>query len=117
MESCIYCRIIAGELPSKKVYENDQVLAFRDIMPQAPTHVLVIPKAHVPNLLAAKDVSGLMGAMMDAVGEVVRLENLEENGFRLVTNTGEHAGQTVQHLHFHVLGGAKLGYFGVNKEE
>ena len=99
MANCIFCKIAQGEIPSTKVYEDDQVLAFRDLDPQAPEHILVIPKKHIASILALgaedKDLTGHL------LTEVI-------NGFRLVTNTGSDGGQTVEHLHFHLLGGRPL---------
>lgn len=108
MENCLFCRIIAGEIPSTKVYEDDKTYAFRDINPQAPTHVLVVPKAHVPSIGetdAADDAT--LAACIRACGKVAALEGLT-GGFRVVSNCGDDACQTVHHLHFHVLGGRKM---------
>jgi len=105
----IFSKIIAGEIPADIVYETDTVLAFRDIQPQAPVHVLVIPKAPVKSLAhASAEHAGLMGELMLACGEVARLEGLEESGYRVVTNIGDRGGQSVHHLHFHVLGGRQM---------
>jgi len=108
MGDCIFCKIVKGEIPCNKVYENDKVLAFYDINPQAPTHVLIIPKDHIPTFSDLKDISPLM-AMMEAVREIARLTSVEERGFRLVINCKEEGGQVVMHLHMHLLGGKKLG--------
>jgi len=105
--SCVFCRIAAGELPSDRVYEDAQVLAFRDLRPQAPTHVLVVPRKHVPSLHELEDPE-LGGALLCAAARVARQAGLER-GWRLITNTREHGGQEVQHLHLHVLGGRALG--------
>ena len=107
METCIFCKIIKNEIPSSKVYENDDILAFKDINPQAPVHIIVIPKKHIENILELNDES-LLTKIHKAIKEIVREQNLDKQGFRLVTNTGEHACQTVNHLHFHILGGDKL---------
>jgi histidine triad protein len=107
METCIFCKIIKNEIPSSKVYENDDILAFKDINPQAPVHIIVIPKKHIENILELNDES-LLTKIHKAIKEIVREQNLDKQGFRLVTNTGEHACQTVKHLHFHILGGDKL---------
>ena len=108
MNDCIFCRIARGEVPTQKVAENDHALAFRDIQPQAPTHVLVIPRDHVTSA-AELDAShaALLAAVFGLAAEVARAENLAE-GRRLVTNIGNHGGQTIPHLHFHLLGGRKL---------
>lgn len=105
--SCIFCRLVAGELPAARVHEDADVLAFRDIHPQAPTHVLVVPKVHVASLHELAD-ARLAGALLAAAAHVARTEKLER-GWRLIANTGEHGGQEVPHLHLHVLGGRPLG--------
>lgn len=108
MSDCLFCKIIAGEIPSTKVYEDETVLAFRDIAPQAPTHVLVVPKAHIKD---AGEITAENAAIAAHCLEVAALVAKQENltgGFRLVSNCGGDAGQTVDHLHFHVLGGKKM---------
>ncbi len=108
MENCIFCKIVAGDIPSSKVYEDDKVLAFRDIAPMAPTHILVIPKAHIESVAAiTPENSGLVSHMFAVIAEIARQEGLE-SGFRVVSNCGPDAGQTVPHLHFHILGGRVL---------
>lgn len=108
--NCIFCKIVSGEIPSQKVYEDEKVYAFRDINPQAPTHILVIPKEHGAS--SAFDVdesnSDLIAACFEVIAKIARQEGLE-NGFRVITNAGADGGQTVNHLHFHLLGGKKLG--------
>ena len=108
MSNCLFCKIIAGDIPSTKVYEDETVLAFRDINPQAPTHVLVIPKVHIASAgeIRAEN-SAVVAHCLEVAAEVARLEGLT-GGFRLVSNCGPDAGQTVNHLHFHVLGGKEL---------
>ena len=108
---CLFCRIVAKELPSTVVYETDEVLAFRDINPQAPTHVVVIPKAHYPDAasLAGAD-PALAGAVLAAAAAVARQEGVAESGYRLVFNTGPDAGQSVFHVHCHVLGGRSIAW-------
>jgi len=103
---CLFCAIVAGDIPSTQVLETDQILAFRDIDPQAPTHVLIIPKAHYPDVaaLAAAD-AALLGEVIDAAQQVAAAEGVAEAGYRVVFNTGVQAGQTVPHVHGHVLGG------------
>lgn len=111
---CIFCSIIAGKIPATVVRETERTFAFRDIAPQAPTHVLVIPKTHAyPNAerLAAGD-PGLAAELLREAGAVAAAEGLAEDGYRIVFNTGGHAGQTVYHVHAHVLGGDPLGRFG-----
>ena len=105
--SCIFCRIAAGEIPSTKLHEDELCFAIRDIRPQAPSHVLVIPRVHLDSLHELQD-ARLAGALLAAAAHVARLEKLEQ-GWRLIGNTREHAGQEVQHLHLHVLGGRRLG--------
>jgi histidine triad (HIT) family protein len=106
---CLFCAIVAGEIPATTVLETDRVLAFRDINPQAPTHVLVIPKEHYPDVaaLAAAD-SGLLGEVIAAAHRVAEAEGVSQTGYRVVFNTGVQAGQTVLHVHAHVLGGRPL---------
>ena len=109
MAECLFCAIVAGDIPSTQVLETDQILAFRDINPQAPTHVLIIPKAHYPDVaaLAAAD-AALLGEVIDAAQQVAAAEGVAETGYRVVFNTGVQAGQTVPHVHGHVLGGRSL---------
>ena len=109
MSDCLFCKIAAGEIPSDKVRETEEWFAFRDIAPQAPTHILVIPKRHVDSLAQAND-PVLLGSMLSAIREIAREESLEEDGYRVVTNIGEDGGQSVGHLHFHLLGGRALGW-------
>lgn len=104
--NCLFCRIIAGEIPSAKVYEDEYVLAFRDIDPQAPVHVLVIPKKHVDSVLDAEP--EMLVRMTEAAKKIASDEGLAEKGFRLVINTGEEGGQSVKHLHMHLLGGRSM---------
>ena len=108
MENCLFCKIAAGIIPSTKVYEDEQVLAFRDIAPQAPTHILVIPKTHIPSVdgITAEN-SAIVAHIFEVIPRIARAEGLEK-GYRVVSNCGEHAGQTVHHLHFHILGGKQL---------
>ena len=109
MADCLFCAIAAGEIPATRVAETDRVLAFRDINPQAPTHVLVISKAHYPDVatLAAAD-AGLLGEVITEAHRVATAEGVSDSGYRVVFNTGEQAGQTVPHVHAHVLGGRAL---------
>ena len=108
MENCLFCKIIRGEIPSTKVYEDEQVLAFRDIAPQAPTHILVIPKTHIGSVAELNEENAQVVAHIFAViAQVAEKEGLV-NGYRVVSNCGPDAGQTVGHLHFHILGGREL---------
>jgi len=106
-ENCIFCKIINKEIPSSVVYEDKEVLAFKDINPQAPIHIIVIPKKHYRNVLEAdsEDVSKIF----EAIKKIAKEQGIEEKGFRVITNCGKDAGQTVEHLHFHILAGKKLG--------
>ncbi len=108
MENCLFCKIAAGEIPSTKVYEDAEILAFRDIAPMAPTHILVIPKTHIPSVdgITAEN-SGLVAHIFEVIPQIARAEGLTQ-GYRVVSNCGEQAGQTVKHLHFHILGGRQL---------
>ncbi len=110
MEDCIFCKIIKGEIPSNKVYEDDEILAFNDINPSAPIHVLIIPKKHVANILELKgDDIALIEKITKAIQNISKELNIEENGFRLICNCGPDSGQEVNHLHFHLLAGKKMG--------
>lgn len=108
--STIFSKIISKEIPADIVYENDSVLAFRDINPQAPVHVLIIPKIEIPSTREIKgsEHSTLLGAMYDAANEIAKKEGISENGFRLVVNCGDEGGQEVYHLHMHLMGGRKM---------
>lgn len=108
MNDCLFCKIIAGDIPSTKVYEDDQVLAFRDIAPQAPTHILVIPKAHIASVAELNGGNaGVVAHIFAVIPQIAKAEGLV-NGYRVVSNCGADAGQTVHHLHFHILGGQPL---------
>lgn len=109
MSDCIFCKIIRGEIPSNKVYEDDEFYAFRDLNPQAPTHVLVVPKKHIESLLdmQAED-SPLMGRLLFCAQNIAKKEGLAESGARFVFNAKGDAGQTVPHIHCHILGGKRL---------
>ena len=108
MENCLFCKIIAGDIPSTKVYEDDAILAFRDINPQAPVHILVVPKTHIQDTdgITAEN-SGLVAHMFEKIPQIAKAEGLD-NGYRVITNCGPDSGQMVPHLHFHVLGGRAL---------
>ncbi|MDB4952385.1 MAG: hypothetical protein JWM27_5034 [Gemmatimonadetes bacterium] len=113
MPDCIFCRIVAGEIPSNRVLEDEHLIAFRDIQPAAPVHVLVVPRRHVESLAALEDGDAeLAGRLMAAARDVARQEGVAESGYRVVINTGAHGGQTVGHLHVHVLGGRQLSGHG-----
>ena len=105
---CIFCKIVAGQIPSTKVYEDETVFAFRDINPQAPTHILVIPKAHIGSVAEiSADNSAVVAHIFEVIPQIAAEEGLT-NGYRVVSNCGADAGQTVHHLHFHILGGKQL---------
>ena len=106
--NCLFCKIIAGDIPSAKVYEDETVYAFWDIAPQAPTHILVVPKAHIAdcNGITAEN-STVVAHIFEVIPQIAAAEGLEK-GYRVVSNCGEDSGQTVPHLHFHILGGKKL---------
>ena len=110
MADCLFCKVVAGEVPAKVVKRTDEAVAFRDVDPKAPTHVLVIPTRHIP---AARDAKGpgsdqLLGRLLSFTAEVATELGLDAKGYRIVTNTGPDAGQSVDHLHFHILGGRRL---------
>lgn len=106
---CLFCKIIAGEIPSTKVYEDEYVYAFNDIDPQAPAHVLVIPKKHIQSVSHTEEADAeILGKIFLAVKKIAAELGIDKDGYRVVTNIGEKAGQTVPHLHFHVLGGRSL---------
>ena len=108
MNDCLFCKIAAGEIPSAKVYEDDKLLAFKDINPQAPVHILIITKAHYESVNALDETSApVVGVIMLAAKKIAAEQGLN-NGYRLLTNIGEDGGQTVKHLHFHLIGGVKL---------
>jgi len=109
MADCIFCKIVAGDIPSTRVLEDEHLIAFRDTQPAAPVHVLVIPRRHVASVGAlSADDADLAGRLLVAAGEVARREGIAESGFRVVANTGAHGAQSVDHLHLHVLGGRQL---------
>ena len=106
MNDCLFCRIIAGEIPSTKVYENDRVYAFRDINPQAPVHVLIVPKKHMANILECDGETA--EALTEAIRKIAAQEGVSESGFRVISNCGRDGAQSVNHLHVHLLGGKAL---------
>lgn len=111
MSDCLFCRIAARELPAQIVYEDEQAVAFRDIRPQAPVHILVIPRKHIPNLLGiGADDQTLVGHLLAVANQMARENGVADSGFRVVVNINRDAGQSVDHLHFHVLGGRRLGW-------
>ncbi|MFR5266016.1 histidine triad nucleotide-binding protein [Clostridium sp.] len=111
MSDCIFCKIAKGEIPSKKVYEDDKVLAFYDIEPAAPVHVLVIPKNHIGSINEINNEnSSIVAHIFEVINKIVIELNIADTGYRVVSNCGEQGGQTVGHLHFHLLGGRNLAW-------
>ena len=107
---CLFCKIVAQEIPSQKVFEDDNVYAFNDINPVAPVHIIVIPKKHIES---ANDIteenSKEIQKVFEAIPKIAKIANVDKNGYRVITNIGENGGQTVKHIHFHIIGGKKLG--------
>ena len=111
VSECLFCKIVAGDVPADIVAESDRTLAFRDINPQAPTHVLIVPKAHHPDLASVATADGgALAELAQQAGRVAEAEGIGDGGYRVVFNTGPEAGQTVFHVHAHVLGGRRLGW-------
>lgn len=110
MEDCLFCKISKGEVPSTKVYEDEDIYAFNDINPVAPIHILVIPKKHIASLKdMEKEDEALIGKIYGVINKIAEEKGFKENGYRVIVNCGKEAGQEVMHLHFHVLAGTKLG--------
>ena len=110
MEDCLFCKIIKGEIPSTKVYEDDEILAFNDINPAAPIHILVIPKKHIASLAhMEKEDEAIVGKIYGVINKIAEEKGFKESGYRVIVNCGKDAGQEVMHLHFHILAGKKLG--------
>lgn len=107
-DDCIFCKIVNNEIPSTKVYEDDTIIAFNDINPIAPIHILVVPKVHIESLMELED-KELLNHIIEVIKIIAKEQKIDKDGFRVVTNIGENAGQEVKHLHFHVIGGKKLG--------
>ncbi len=106
---CVFCQIVAGKIPSEILYQDEKVIAFRDINPQAPIHLVIIPKRHIPSPVHLSEAeSSLIGDMVNAANELAKREGISESGYRLVINCGKQGGQLVPHLHMHLLGGRKL---------
>jgi len=109
MDGCIFCKIASGQIPSKKVYEDDSLIAFHDISPKAPVHVVVIPKLHIASTNDLKDIDdSLASHILKQLPKIAEMLNVSNSGYRVVINCGENGGQSVEHLHFHVLGGRIL---------
>ena len=112
-DSCIFCRIISGEIPGDFVYQNDHIVAFRDIAPREPLHVLVVPKQHIESLAAlTADQRDIAGQLLEAAALVARQEGVAQRGYRIAINTGPDSGSEVAHLHLHVLAGRQMGSMG-----
>ena len=110
MEDCLFCKIVKGEIPSTVVYEDDEILAFNDIEPIAPIHILVVPKKHITSLAHMEDGDEeIVGKIYKVINKIAEEKNFKEDGYRVVVNCGENGGQEEMHLHFHVLAGKKLG--------
>ena len=110
MEDCVFCKIIKGEIPSSKVYEDEDIVAFHDINPEAPIHILVVPKKHIPMLTDLnEDDEMLIGRIYTTINKIAEKEGFKQQGYRVIANCGKDSGQEVMHIHFHVLAGKKLG--------
>lgn len=110
MDNCLFCKIIKGEIPSEKVYEDEEILAFKDINPAAPVHILVIPKKHIDSISKMeKEDEALIGKIYTVINKIAEEQGVKEDGFRVIVNCGKDGGQEVMHLHFHLLAGTKLG--------
>ncbi len=111
MADCLFCKIAAGEIPSTKVYEDDSIYAFADIEPQAPTHIIIVPKTHIASANELTEESaGVVGHIFTVAARIAKEQGFAEDGYRIVNNCGEMGGQTVGHLHFHLLAGRNLGW-------
>ncbi len=111
MEDCLFCKIIKGEVPSKKVYEDEYVYAFHDIEPTAPVHILVIPKKHISTLNDVNsENSAVISKIYEAIAKIAKQEGIDKDGYRVVSNCNKMAGQTVFHIHFHLIGGREMGW-------
>lgn len=110
MSDCIFCKIVNKEIPTELIYEDEEIIAFNDINPQAPIHILVIPKKHISSLVDLNEEDeNLIGKIFGVINKIAKKEGIDKNGFRVIMNCGEDAGQEVKHLHFHILAGKKLG--------
>ncbi len=108
---CLFCKIVAGTVPSDQVHADDAVVAFRDIAPRSPTHILVVPREHIASAAQLTEAHGLLlGHVYAVINDIARSEGIAENGFRVVTNVGRYGGQTVDHLHFHLMGGRSFSW-------
>lgn len=109
--SCLFCRIVIGDVPSSRVHEDDEVIAFRDISPRAPIHILIVPRRHIPSVLELTEEDGaLLGRLFRVAADIARTEGIAERGYRLVSNVGDWGGQSVDHLHWHLMGGRSMAW-------
>lgn len=110
MEDCLFCKIIKGQIPADKVYEDEEILAFHDINPAAPIHILVIPKKHITSLAyMTKEDEAIIGRIYGVINQIAEEKGFKQDGYRVIVNCGKNGGQEVMHLHFHILGGRQLG--------
>ena len=110
MEDCLFCKIVKGEVPSTKVYEDDEILAFKDVNPMAPVHILVVPKKHYNDITEiTEENADIIKKIILAINKIAKEQGIVDKGYRIINNCKEEAGQTVKHLHFHLIGGKKLG--------
>jgi len=109
MEDCIFCKIANGEIPTEMVYEDEFVAAFKDLNPQAPVHILVVPKKHYDNVMQVGENDDIISKIYSAINKIAKREHFDESGFRVINNCGKDAGQTVIHMHFHIIAGKTLG--------
>jgi histidine triad (HIT) family protein len=110
-DDCLFCRIITGSIPAERIYDDDLVLAFRDIAPRAPTHVLLVPKQHIASAAELTEADGpMLGRLFTVAADLARSEGIADGGYRLVSNVGRWGGQTVDHLHFHLMGGRRFDW-------
>jgi len=109
-DDCIFCRIVAGQIPAQRLHDDDQVMAIRDINPQAPVHVLILPKRHIATLMDADGTPALYGRIVEVARALAQSLGIADKGFRLLTNCGPEGGQAVPHVHFHLLGGRSMGW-------
>jgi len=113
MEDCIFCKIVNGQIPSEKIFENEDLVAIRDIHPVAPTHILVLTKSHISTLNDIKNLSDkVVASLLKSAPQIARMEGIENDGYRVIINCNKNAGQEIFHLHMHILGGRKLGSMG-----
>lgn len=111
MSDCLFCKIIAGDIPSDKVYEDDKMLAFKDIEPQAPTHIVIVPKTHISSANeVTADNAEYIAHIWTVIPKIAKELGIDENGYRVVNNCGKDGGQTVNHIHFHLMGGREFGW-------